>query len=237
MEHKKENFELSTSNAIILAGIIIAGAIIFTSSYKPSGNNDTKDLAQNPTAGAAANVTPPQQGDHVKGDLAKAKVVLIEYSDLECPFCKKFQPTASEIISQYGGKVALIYRHFPLDALHKKARKEAEASECAGEQGGDVAFFKYIERIYEITPANDGLDQAELPKIAQELGLDVVKFNACLSSGKFAPRIEEQVQSGVKSGVNGTPTTFILNQKGAQESVVGAQPIETVKQAIDRLLK
>ncbi len=237
MEHKKESFELSTPNAIILAGIIIAGAIIFTSSYKSSGSNDTKDLAQNPTAGVVANVTPPQQGDHVKGDITKAKVVLIEYSDLECPFCKRFQPTASEVLSQYGGKVALIYRHFPLDALHKKARKEAEASECAGEQGGDVAFFKYIERIYEITPANDGLDQAELPKIAGEIGLDVAKFNACLSSGKFATRIEEQSQSGIKAGVTGTPTTFVLNQKGTQESIIGAQPIETVKQVIDKLLK
>ena len=237
MEHKKESFELSTPNAIIVAGIIIAGAIIFTSSYKSSGGNNAKDLAQNPTAGVAANVTPPQQGDHVKGDLSKAKVVLIEYSDLECPFCKRFQPTANEVISQYGDKVALIYRHFPLDTLHKKARKEAEASECAWEQGGDVAFFKYIERIYEITPANDGLGEAELPKIAQELGLDVQKFNTCLSSGKFATIVEEQLQSGVKAGVTGTPTTFILNQKGDQESIVGAQSIETVKQTIDKLLK
>lgn len=237
MEHKKESFELSTPNAIIIAGIIIAGAIIFTNSYKSSGESAVKNLAQNPNAGIVANVTPPQQGDHVKGDLTKAKVVLIEYSDLECPFCKRFQPTANEIVSQYGDKVALIYRHFPLDSIHKKARKEAEASECAFEQGGDSAFFKYIERLYEITPANDGLDQAELPKIAKEIGLDVSKFNACLSSGKFATIIEEQLQSGIKAGVTGTPTTFVLNQKGTQESIVGAQPIETIKQTIDRLLK
>ncbi len=237
MEHKKESFELSTPNAIILAGIIIAGAIIFTNSFKSSGNSEVKDLAQNPNTQIAAKVNPPQQGDHIKGDISKAKVVLIEYSDLECPFCKRFQPTATQIISEYGDKVALVYRHFPLDVLHKKARKEAEASECAWEQGGDVAFFKYIERIYEITPANDGLDQAELPKIAQELGLDVQKFNTCLSSGKFATIVEEQLQSGVKAGVTGTPTTFVLNQKGDQESIVGAQPIETIKQTIDRLLK
>lgn len=237
MENKKESFELSTPNAIIIAGIIIAGAIIFTSSYKSSVNSVAKDLAKNPTAGAVVNVTPPQKSDHVKGDLSKAKVVLIEYSDLECPFCKRFQPTVNEVISQYGDKVALIYRHFPLDSLHKKARKEAEASECAWEQGGDTTFFKYIERIYEITPANDGLNQEELPKIAQELGLDVAKFNSCLSSGKFATLVEEQFQSGTKAGVNGTPTTFALNQKGVQESIVGAQPIETIKQTIDRLLK
>lgn len=237
MEHKKEKIELSIPGAIVLAGVIIAGAIIFSNSYKFSSNEGV-NLGQN-TANNAAQLkaTPPVDGDHVKGDLSKAEIVLIEYSDLECPFCKRFQPTATQIVEQYGGKVALIYRHFPLDALHKKARKEAEASECAAEQGGDVAFFKYIERLYEITPANDGLDQVELPKIAETIGLDVAKFNTCLSSGKFASRVEEQFQGGVKAGVTGTPTSFVLNKKGVQESIVGAQPIETIKQTIDRLLK
>ncbi|MFA6077717.1 MAG: thioredoxin domain-containing protein [Candidatus Paceibacterota bacterium] len=237
MEHKKEKIELSIPGAIVLAGVIIAGAIIFSNSYKSSANEGV-NLGQNAVnPGAQLKAVPPIDGDHVKGDLSKAEIVLIEYSDLECPFCKRFQPTATQIVEQYGGKVALIYRHFPLDALHKKARKEAEASECAAEQGGDVAFFKYIERLYEITPANDGLDQAELPKIAETIGLDVAKFNACLSSGKFATLVEEQFQSGVKAGVTGTPTSFVLNKKGIQESIVGAQPIETIKQTIDRLLK
>lgn len=237
MEHKNEKIELSIPGAIVLAGVIIAGAVIFSNSYKSSVNGEA-NLGQNTAnAGAQLKVTPPVEGDHVKGDLSKAEIVIIEYSDLECPFCKRFHPTTAQIVEQYGNKVALIFRHFPLDALHKKARKEAEASECAAEQGGDVAFFKYIDRIFEITPANDGLDLAELPKIAETTGLDVPKFNACLSSGKFATRVEEQFQGGTKAGVTGTPTSFVLNKKGIQESIVGAQPIETIKQTIDRLLK
>jgi protein-disulfide isomerase len=238
MENKNLKIEISTPTAIILAGIIIAGAIIFSNSFEFSAKKSA-DVNKNPTIAETElkKVNPPEQDDHVLGDLSKAKVVLIEYSDLECPFCKRFQPTVSEVVSKYGDEVALIYRHFPLDSLHPKARKEAEASECAAEQGGDKAFFKFIDRIYEITPANNGLDLAELPKIAQKIGLDVPKFNTCLSSGKFATRIETQFQSGSKAGVTGTPTSFILNKKGDQETIVGAQPASSITQAVDKLLK
>src|SRR5512133_2285561 len=100
MEHKNEKYELSTPNAIILAGIIIAGAIIFSNSYKFSGSEEKGNLGQNiANTATAEKVSPPVQGDHVKGDLTKAQVVLIEYSDLECPFCKLFQPTVAQVLS------------------------------------------------------------------------------------------------------------------------------------------
>src|SRR3989338_2531696 len=95
--------------------------------------------------------------DHLRGD-PKATVKVVEFSDLECPFCKNFHRTMQQVMSEYSGQVAWVYRHFPLDSLHSKARKEAEASECAAELGGNDGFWAYVDKLFEITPSNNGLD-------------------------------------------------------------------------------
>lgn len=98
-----------------------------------------------------------RDSDYILGD-KNAEVIIYEYSDTECPFCKRFHATMHEIMSANQGKVAWVYRHFPLDSIHPKTRKEAEAVLCAGELGGNTAFWKYLDTIFEITPANNGLD-------------------------------------------------------------------------------
>lgn len=97
--------------------------------------------------------------DHIFGN-PNAQVFVIEYSDPECPFCKNFHATMETVMKQYGddGKVAWVYRHFPLDSLHSKARKESEAFECAGELGGNAKFWEYANKLFEITPSNNQLD-------------------------------------------------------------------------------
>src|SRR5574343_1436136 len=107
--------------------------------------------------------------------------MFVEYSDTECPFCKQFHSTLRQMMDEYGkdGKVAWVYRHFPIDGLHPKARKEAEATECANELGGPSKFWEYTNMIYERTPGNDGLDPANLPKFAKEIGLDEKAFTEC----------------------------------------------------------
>jgi len=103
--------------------------------------------------------------------LANAPVKIVEFSDTECPFCKRFHTTMQQVVKDSNGQVAWVYRHFPLDQLHSKARKEAEATECAAELGGNEKFWAYLNRLMEVTPANDGLDLAELPVIAAYVGL------------------------------------------------------------------
>src|SRR5207245_631799 len=130
------------------------------------------------------------------------------------------------------------YRHYPLASLHPKAHKEAEATECAAEQGGNDMFWKYIDKVFSITPSNNGLDPAELPKIAKDLGLDVNAFNACLSSGKYAAKIDVSIADAEKAGAQGTPYSVVWNLKtGAKVAISGAYPIEQVKAKIDALLK
>ena len=144
-----------------------------------------------------------------------------------------------QVIGEYGknGKVAWVYRHFPLDQLHSKARKEAEATECAAELGGNDKFWSYLDRLMEVTPANNGLDPAELPKIASYVGLDAVKFNECLTSGKYAQKIEEHVQNAVATGGQGTPWSIVIGKNGKKYPLSGAQPYESIKQLVQTALQ
>ncbi len=155
----KQNVLIPVS--IVLAGLVVAGAVFLVKRPAQVSPGDTGDVR-------AADAT-----DYVLGNPA-APIKIIEYSDLECPYCKEFHKTMHALIDEYGssGKVAWVYRHFPLTNIHPKAAKEAEAAECAGKLGGNTAFWKYIDRVYEVTPSSNGLDLAELPNIAEDVGLN-----------------------------------------------------------------
>ena len=155
----------STPVAIVLAGIIIAGAMYFSDGKKV----ESPTLAEKPIVSSSLDqVRPVSTEDHIRGN-PNAEVIIIEYSDTECPFCGRFHETMKQIMNEYGkeGKVAWVYRHSPLDQLHSKAKNESVALECANELGGNDKFWEYADRIYSVTPANNGLDPAELPKIAE----------------------------------------------------------------------
>ena len=222
--------------AVIIAGALIAGAIYLNGSRTENGtlaNNAQPQAAAQPSGDLEA-MNPITSKDHIRGN-PDAPVKIVEYSDTECPFCKRFHPTMQQVMDEYGdsGQVAWVYRHFPLDSLHKKARKEAEATECAAEQGGNDKFWSYLDRLMEVTPANDGLDPAELPKIAQNVGLDVAKFNECLASGRFADKVEEDTQNAMATGGNGTPWSIVVGKDGKKYPLSGAQPYASIKQLID----
>lgn len=231
------NEKFSIPGAIILAGIIIAGAILLTRMpARPRQENPAVAGTETTSASTSPKITvrpvDPAR-DHIRGE-ASAPITLVEYSDTECPFCKNFHLTMKRAAQEYGGKVRWVYRHFPLDGLHQKARKEAEATECASEQG---KFWEYTDRIFEVTPSNDGLDPAQLPKIAQEVGLNVGAFTDCLKSGKHAQKVQEDLDDAVRAGGQGTPYTVILGPNDVTLPFSGAQPYENVKKVIDALLR
>lgn len=222
--------------AVIIAGVLIAGAVIY-SGGKTSNGNTAKIPQQQPAeqqTGDLEQMIPVSSKDHIRGDI-NAPVKIVEYSDTECPFCKRFHDTMKQVIDEYGkdGKVAWVYRHFPLDQLHPKARKEAIALECANELGGNDKFWEYTDRLYEITPANNGLDLAELPKIAEYVGLDKVQFSTCLASTKYDKHIQDEVENAQATGGNGTPWSIVVGKDGKKYPLSGAQPISAIKQLID----
>jgi len=191
-------------------------------------------------AGArAATLRPVAKGrDHIRGNPA-APVTLIEYSDFECPFCKSFHPTVKKLVDESNGQVRWVYRHFPLDQIHPvKARKEAAASECAAELGGNDAFWKFADRFYELTPSNNRTDiDTVLPQIAREIGLDAAKFASCLASGRHDRRVEEDLQNAFATGGRGTPWTIIVSKSGKMYPLSGAQPYAAVKQLVELALQ
>ncbi len=186
-----------------------------------------------------ATMRPVSKGrDHIRGNPG-APVTLIEYSDFECPFCKSFHPTVKKVVDESRGQVRWVYRHFPLDQIHPvKARKEAAASECAAELGGNDAFWKFADRFFELTPSNNNTDiDTVLPQIAREIGLDQAKFASCLASGRHDRRVEEDYQDAVASGGRGTPWTIIVSKSGKTYPLSGAQPYAAVKQLVDLALQ
>lgn len=234
-ESKKNNLILPA--AIVIAGALVAGGLFL--GLRGTGTGVALVPSEEvPNAANLEKMADVTSRDHVRGN-ASAPVKIVEYSDTECPFCKRFHETMKQVMEEYGasGKVAWVYRHFPLDALHSKADKEAEALECANEQGGDEAFWRYTDRLFTVTPSNDGLDPAELPKIAQYIGLDVQKFKSCLASGKYAPHVEDDTQNAVATGGNGTPWSIVVAKDGTKYPLSGAQPYESVKQIIDVALQ
>jgi protein-disulfide isomerase len=207
--------KLSIPVAIIVAGALVAGALILVN--KDGGPNTS--AVGNPAGSEAAsggkiNARPVSPDDHILGS-PDADIAIIEYSDTECPFCKRFHTTMHQVIDKYGkdGSVAWVYRHFPLIQLHSKAPKESEALECAGDLGGNAKFWEYTDRLYEITPSNNGLDLAQLPQIAEDVGLDRSAFETCLESGKYAQKVQDDLANATEAGGRGTPYSVIVVKK------------------------
>jgi protein-disulfide isomerase len=259
---QEEKNSLLIPGSILLAGFVIAGGIYFSN----KSNNPSPQNNQVAASNTDIKINPVSKDDYVRGN-PDAQVAIVEFSDTECPFCKMFHTTMKSIIDTYGkdGRVSWVYRYFPLDSLHPKARKEAEALECVNEQGGSTAFWKMLDTIYANTPSNNGLDAAKLPEFAKEAGADVTKFNTCLASGKYAGKVEADFQDGVKAGAQGTPYSvlvlksalsadaekalqdYILSKGLAQNVIIssaktevvlsGALPVDMIKVVLNMVLK
>lgn len=233
-----------------VASIIILVAVMVFFSNKNTNNFKAADSSQvqtaiqnrnNPAQIAPASLEqlkPVTKDDHIRGSF-DAPVKIVEYSDPECPFCKRFHTVMQQIMAEYGqsGKVAWIYRHYPIPQLHSKAANEAAAIECANELGGNDKFWAYADRLYEVTPSNNGLAPEALNTIAQYVGLDVEKFSVCLASGKYAQHIESDSQNGVATGGNGTPWSIVVAKNGKKYEISGAQAYDSVKQIIELALQ
>ena len=173
--------------------------------------------------------------DHIRGN-PEAPVTLVEYSDFECPFCKRFHATVKKLVEESGDQVRWVYRHFPLEELHPvKARREALASECAAELGGNEAFWKFADRFYELTPSNNKTDiDTVLPRIAREIGLDEARFASCLASARHERRVQEDYENATATGGRGTPWSIVVSKRGKTYPLSGSQPFAAVKELVER---
>ena len=156
---------------------------------------------------------------------ANAPVTIVEFSDFECPFCSRVVPTIEQVKENYGDKVRVVFRQFPL-AIHANAQKAAEASLCAHDQG---KFWEMHDLMFE---EQQQLEVAQLKDKAQRLELDMAQFNQCLDSGKYADQVQEDMRAGSVAGVSGTPAMFVNGRL-----ISGAVPYEDVAKVIDEELE
>ena len=240
MEQEKN---MTVPGAIVAAGVIIALAVLYTGGGKNGAqkvaDTEVKTVTQKQTKEElAANVKPVSSADHIIGN-PNAPVKIIEFSDIQCPYCQQFHPTLLQAMDEYGkaGKVAWIYRHFPLVSIHPLAMPAALASECVAEQGGNDMFWAYLNKLFA-----DGLtSEQQISDTAKELGvvkklggLDMASFKTCLETQKYKDAVEAEIQNAIDSGVSGTPTSIVLDKNGKVVGVLGgASPYAQVKALID----
>lgn len=200
--------------------------------------NANPDLVAVDSAGTEVepelNIQPVSSDENIRGDLNTAEVVVVEFSDFDCPFCYRFHTTMQQIVNDYQGRVAWAYRHFPLDSLHPNARTKAEASECVADLGGNDAFWKFADILMD---ENRTVTVVDLGKVAQEAGVSQSAFQTCLDEGKFKAKIDADLQDAVANGGRGTPYSVVLTRAGEQTPINGALPYEQVKTILDSILQ
>lgn len=170
---------------------------------------------------AAARVEVSVEGAPFRG-AANSPVTIVEFSDFECPFCKRAHPTLMQLLEKYAGKVKLVYRDFPLESIHPQARRAAEAARCANDQG---KFWDYYDTLFTESPK---LAPDDLKRYAAQAGIDVKKFDDCLSGGVHKTALQKDIDEGTRLGVSGTPAFFINGRP-----LTGAQPLEAFARIID----
>jgi protein-disulfide isomerase len=149
---------------------------------------------------------PVNDKDHIQGP-ADAPVTLVEYGDYECPHCARAHPIIKEVQERMGDRLRFVYRNFPLSEAHPQAEHAAEAAEWAGESG---KFWEMHDALFEHRSDGPGwLDDGRLVEYASELGLDGSDLERALGEERYRSRVRSDFMSGVRSGVNGTPTFFI----------------------------
>ncbi len=199
-------------------------------------SNNTQPTAEPKATGSLSSddIAKLTKDTYVKGD-ESAQILWIEYSDLECPFCKRLHDSGAikNLEAKYGDKLAFAFKHYPLP-FHPQAMPAAQAAECVGESGGSSKYFAFVESIFaKGTPSQDVINAA-----IKEVGLNADSVKKCVDSGKFKARIDAHMSEGSsKFGVNGTPGNVLINTKtGKYEVVSGAQPEANFDAAIGRLM-
>lgn len=240
-----------TPIAIIIGSILISVSLLvgFSSiggkvtTGTNTGTNTGTDTGTGTTGEFAAAKTNIDD-DAMKGDKNTAKVAIVEFTDYECPFCKRHvTETYGELIKQYvdTGKAIYVVRDFPLYFHDPNATEQALAAECVQELGGDKKYFEFHDAIFAATTSNKGLAKSKLYDLAAGVGVDKAKFTSCLDTEKYKEEVQKDIADGQAAGVSGTPG-FVIGKLGSDGSVDGvrvdgAYPLADFQKVIDGYLE
>lgn len=221
--------------AIVFGFAMIAIAIFFTTgqSSETTPEQITAETEQSERSGTPKQVT---GDDYIRGN-PNAPILLIEYADYDCPFCKRYHETLSQIMDEYGvtGRVAWVYRQLPLAQLHPNAPKISQAALCVGKLGGNDAFWKFTDQVYEERSEAEYTNVTKIPDYVEQSGVDIGAYTLCMDNGETEEELMSSLEDAYNIGAQSTPYTVLV--VGNQQAVIdGARSYETVKSVIENLL-
>lgn len=239
---------LVVGTALVVVGFFVGSLWTENKIMKTGGGTVAgANTVQQPPAAAApeqpTTATVSIDDDAILGDV-NAPVTMVEFSDYECPFCKRhFTDTHSKLVSDYveTGKLRIVFRDLPLPFHEPMATKEAIAANCAREQGGDEMYYQFHDEIFLRTESNaTNMDDAKIAAIATDLGLNSGEFTSCLADPKQAEEVKKDLADANAAGANGTPSFVVgkTQKDGTVEGdlIIGAQPYSVFQASIDALL-
>ncbi len=232
--------QLSTPQSIIVAALIVAvGIVLAFGQGKGTDTPKTQKLPENtyslqeetePSVAPSLIFDPTNPDEHILGS-RDADVFLIEYSDIDCPYCRAFHSTISTLSTAYGTKVAWVYRQFPLTSLHPNAYIKAKATECVAMVAGNDKFWEYMKTLFETD-----VSPSALSSTAVSIGVNKEAFDSCMAGSEADEKIKEDQASGDLAGVRGTPFTAVINVKTKNQTTIGgALPFEASKETIESI--
>lgn len=228
----QNNDQKQIAGAILIVGVLIAGAILLKDSKSPTVNPPVAGTVPTTTLAPVGAI----DGNRIIGN-PQAKITLVLYEDFQCPFCGKFFKESEQNIRETyvkNGNVRLVYRDFAF--LGPESIKASEAARCADDQG---KFWNYYDYLFTHQNGENqgGFSDPNLKSFAKVLGLDTTSFNKCLDDGKYAQAIADSKNEAGTAGVTGTPKGFILKNGKVVDTIDGAIPFDMVKQKLDAVLK
>lgn len=186
-------------------------------------------------AGYEAAVDNVPEGKSIYGN-PDARFTLVEFSDLECPYCKRFHETPKQIVDGSKGNVNWQWKHLPLPFHNPAAKRQSLAAECVREQKGNRGFWVFLDEIFKHSPGG-GEGVPDLAGLVEGVGADVSKVQECMREGRYSDKIEEDIQQATNNGINGTPATFVVdNTTGKTQLLTGAQPPQAIMAAIRKMM-
>lgn len=227
-----------TAPWIVPAAIVVGFGLIALAIYFSSAGRTPKTVEINTPASTAQKKTirPVDQTDYIKGN-PQAPILIVEYSDYECPYCKNFHEVMRRIMEEYGtnGKVAWVYRQFPISDLHPNSSRLSLSALCVGELGGNDAFWKFTDSIFQERGLQEPTNPTRVPEFAENAGVSRADLTSCLNSGRHEETLKASLTDGANMGINGTPHSFVIvgNQIAP---IAGAQSYDIMKQTLDSLL-
>ena len=229
------NSSIAIPVAIVIGFGLMAVAIYLsgsrTSPLTPQANQPVAEQRE------AVDIRPVDETDYIRGN-PNAPIMIVEYSDYDCPFCKNFHETMKRVMDEFGvnGQVAWVYRQYPIAQLHPNAPRVSEAALCVGELAGQSAFWTFSDLVFAEREINAPTNMLRLNEFAVTAGADSTEFETCLDSGRHKGTVDDTLADGSQAGIQGTPHSVII-AGGQKAAINGAQPYEVVRGIVGSLVE